>query len=345
MLEHEPLSRTKTTALIRGIAVLLPVMFVTLLLTLTVFAKNTYLINDGDRVLIHTTYTTDPVEVLNEAGLSLDEDDIYTTQPGPGVSEITVQRRQAITLIRNGQTTEVFSYGETVEQLLERMELELTAEDYVSQPLNAETYDGMELVVSRAIRMEQTYTSAIPFETVYCQDPSIPEGEEVVLTAGVQGSMSHTDVVYYAGGEEVNRIAVSQTITSQPVNALVAVGTGAKQPNQGGTVVTACGQTLEYTRKLTVKASAYSRFDEGCDDYTATGTFARYGVVAVDPSVIPMGSKLYIVSNDGVYIYGVCAAEDTGGSIKGDRIDLCFDSVQECLMFGRRDCTVYVLAE
>ena len=86
------------------------------------------------------------------------------------------------------------------------------------------------------------------------------------------------------------------------------------------------------------------RFDNGCNDWTATGAYATYGVIAVDPSIIPLGSKVYIVSDDGKFVYGFASAEDTGGAIKGNKIDLCYDSVAECFIFGRRQCTVYILS-
>lgn len=76
---------------------------------------------------------------------------------------------------------------------------------------------------------------------------------------------------------------------------------------------------------------------------TALGTTARYGAIAVDPSVIPYGTQMYIVSDDGVYIYGYAVAEDCGGAIRGNMIDLYFDTVAECFEFGRRACTVYIL--
>ena len=81
----------------------------------------------------------------------------------------------------------------------------------------------------------------------------------------------------------------------------------------------------------------YTQFDEGCDSTTATGTAAVRGVVAVDPSVIPLGTKLYIPG------YGIATAEDTGGAINGNRIDLCYNSVNEAFNWGRRTVTVYIL--
>jgi 3D (Asp-Asp-Asp) domain-containing protein len=76
---------------------------------------------------------------------------------------------------------------------------------------------------------------------------------------------------------------------------------------------------------------------------TSTGTTVRIGTVAVDPRIIPYGSRMFIISNDGVYIYGVAVAEDCGGAIKGDRIDLYMPTYEDCVQFGRRTCTIYFL--
>ena len=63
----------------------------------------------------------------------------------------------------------------------------------------------------------------------------------------------------------------------------------------------------------------------------------------MDPSVIPLGTKMYIVSSDGSVVYGLCTAEDTGGAIKGNKVDLYYDTRAECLKFGRRSVDVYIL--
>ena len=107
-------------------------------------------------------------------------------------------------------------------------------------------------------------------------------------------------------------------------------------------IVTLSGEVLTYTRVLSCEATAYTC--EGSSwNTTATGTTARYGEIAVDPSVIPLGSRLYVTCDDGYCVYGVCTAEDTGGAIKGNRIDLYFDTYNECINFGRRQCMVYIL--
>lgn len=90
-------------------------------------------------------------------------------------------------------------------------------------------------------------------------------------------------------------------------------------------------------RSMVMNATGYSAYDPGNGQYTANGTFLRKGLVAVDPNVIPLGSRLYIPG------YGYAIADDTGGAIRGNKIDLAFDSHGEALQFGRRDVTVYII--
>lgn len=108
--------------------------------------------------------------------------------------------------------------------------------------------------------------------------------------------------------------------------------------NSGNYITTASGEALSYSSVLSVEATAYTG-----GGTTATGTSARYGAIAVDPKVIPYGTRMYIVSDDGKWIYGEATAEDCGGAIKGNIIDLYFDDYNTCIQFGRRNCTVYIL--
>ena len=90
-------------------------------------------------------------------------------------------------------------------------------------------------------------------------------------------------------------------------------------------------------RSIVMHASAYSAFDPGNGQYTSNGTFLRKGIAAVDPSVIPLGTRLFIPG------YGEAVADDVGGSIKGNRIDLAFDSREDALQFGVRNVIVYIV--
>jgi len=97
------------------------------------------------------------------------------------------------------------------------------------------------------------------------------------------------------------------------------------------------GEPSRYSRSLVMKASAYSAYDPGNGNYTYGGNLLRKGLVAVDPSVIPLGTRLFVQG------YGYAVADDIGGAIKGNRIDLAFDSHGEALNFGVQRVTVYVL--
>ena len=93
------------------------------------------------------------------------------------------------------------------------------------------------------------------------------------------------------------------------------------------------------TRVVFVRATAYSAYDPGNSGRTATGKTLRRGIIAVDPSFIPLGTRVYIPG------YGEAVAEDTGGNIKGNRIDVAFDSHEEAKSFGRKDLELYILEE
>ena len=335
--------------LIRVSALVLPLLILVGVLAPTVFAQTTYVITDGDQVKVYTTYATDPASVLDKAGFELGEDDTYTTQSGDGVSEITVQRSQQIAINNCGKELLVSSYGETLEMLLNRLGIPAYGGYSVSLPLDTMTYDGMEVIVENVVEMEQTYTVDLPYETILCYDPTMPEGQREVLIKGVTGQVKKTANVKYVNTEEKSNTVLSETVIVQPVNEIIMVGTGEAAPDSGapaigdGVIVTAEGEVLTYSSTGKFKATAYTHTDKGCDMITATGTTVHIGTVAVDPKVIPYGTRMFIVTNDGKYIYGIGTAEDCGGGIKGNRLDLYFPTTKECFQFGVRGCTVYFL--
>lgn len=94
-----------------------------------------------------------------------------------------------------------------------------------------------------------------------------------------------------------------------------------------------------YSRVVRVEATAYSSMEPGMSAYTATGTLCRYGVIATDPSFIPLGTRVYIPG------YGYAVAEDTGGAIVGNKIDVAFDTIGECYEFGRQWIDLYIIED
>ena len=317
----------------------------------TAFAT-TYVINDGERTVTYTTFATDPAQVLQEAGVALSADDTYTTAAGDGVSEIKVNRAQNITVYNGDEILQVTAYGETLQTLFDRLGIMIDETVAVSMPLDTVTYEGMLVRVNRKGVSTESYTVEVPFEITYIDDPTLPLGEEKILVAGKAGQMLCTANVVYVDGQESQRNVYQQTVTREPVTQVVAKGTGEQvgQPSDkpligDGVIVLPTGEVLTFMRKETFVATAYTHTDEGCDEYTANGTRVKWGVVAVDPKVIPYGTRMFIVANDGSYVYGLSTAEDCGGAIQNKRLDLYMPTTEECFQFGIRDCTVYFLGD
>lgn len=320
-------------------------------LSQTVFAR-TYVIRDGERVVTYTTFATDPAQVLGQAGVNLTEYDSYTTEAVDGTEEITIRRAHSVTVRYHGEETTVTAFGETAGELLNRLNLELGDSDVVSHALETPTFDGMELCVDRIQTVRETYTVSVPYETIHCNDAATPEGTQAVLVEGVEGQLLCTAEVTYLNGLETGRDILEESVVVAPVTQIIAVGTGEKaqavDPDAmpviaDGYITLPTGEVLTYTDTATIRATAYTHTDAGCDMTTSTGTTVHWGTVAVDPRYIPYGTRMFIVSNDGAYVYGIAVAEDCGGDIKGDRMDLYMPTYQQCIQFGRRVCTIYFL--
>ena len=198
---------------------------------------------------------------------------------------------------------------------------------------------------------EQTYITMLPHETTYCYSDILPKGVEQVMTPGRDGELLCTAQVTYTNGVETGRKVLSRQVITNSITEVIAVGTGLRSDGthagnviiENGTITLPTGEKLTYNDTMQVRATGYTHTDAGCDTITATGTTVRIGTVAVDPRYIPYGTRMFIVSNDGSYIYGISVAEDCGGAIKGDRVDLYFPTTAECFQFGFRDCTIYFL--
>ena len=345
---HRRFALRRNNILLRLAAIALPGALVLATLGQTAFAK-TYVITDGDRVVTCTTFATNPEQVLEEAGLVLTGEDTYTTAEGDA---IRVHRGCTVNISYHGQKLQTSASGETVGELLENLNLTVGKSDVLSHPADSQIYDGMHLRIDAVVTREESYTALLRREVTVCNDASIPAGTTEILVEGRDGEVLRTAQVTYINGVEVERKVLGENVTIQPVTQIVAVGTGetpeAVNPEGmpiigDGYIILPTGEVLTYTRTDTVRATAYTHTDAGCDMITATGSVVHRGTVAVDPRFVPYGTRMFIVANDGSYVYGVAEAEDCGGAIKRDRMDLYFPTYAECMACGWRTCTVYFL--
>ena len=257
----------------------------------------------------------------------------------------------------DGQTYTVDTYNKSEEELNQLFGFTLENQDYTEQVANEYGYD---LYVNRLTVENTTEEVEIPYETVRVADDSMKKGDEEVTTQGQNGVQLDTYEVRTLNGETTTTL-ISSEITTEPVNEVITYGT--KEPgkatgfsNHGSsldltsetityvdsdskTFTTSSGDTYSYSQALSCTGYAYCQ----PGGVTATGTAARQGAIAVDPSVIPLGSRLFVIASDGSVVYGFATAEDTGGNINGHTVDLYYNSDSLCRSFGRRNVTVYVL--
>lgn len=319
-----------------------------LLFTHITQAGQLYLIRDRDRILLGQYRTSDPLEALDAAGVTLSPEDRFTAEATSGATEISICRSLRLTLSDGGAAAPVDTRAETVGALLEEAGVQLGALDRVEPGPEAPLTEGMTVAVTRVREEEITAESSIDFVTVSREDDNLPLGEQTVLSEGAPGLLARTIRAVYENGQIVSREILRETVLKAPRDRVLLVGTRAVPVYaqaapviQSGTITTASGEVYTYSRVMAAEATAYSC--EGYQGTTATGTPARYGAIAVDPTVIPYGTRMYIVTDDGEFIYGVATAEDCGGAVVGNIIDLYFDTFAECYAFGRRACTVYFL--
>lgn len=350
--------KSPRASILRWILISVTVAATILSLTLPAFAQTKYVITDGDNVIVCMSSSSDPKVVIEEAGLQLGAKDTYTTKTNDGVSEIYITRVQMITVETGSETLVVGTYGGTVREVLATLGLSGDEMDLPSCDPDDLTYDGMVIRLVHTDTEPFSYEEVIPFETKVYEDDTLQPGEEITLSEGVDGLRRCTVEITYEDGTEVSRTTVSEKILRKPVDCVILRGVDRSVKEQensgqedylqshtsdgGATSQYVPGTNLKYTEVLDFQATAYY-----CEPYawntTFTGTEARVGAIAVDPNFIPLGTKMYIVSADGAYVYGYCTAEDTGGAIKGKIVDLYFNTYDECIQFGRRDVKIYIL--
>ena len=307
---------------------------------------------DQAAALYILTGTDDAAIILDEGTRDvpdLSSQLVYVTSSGTGY-DVTLAAGQTVTVNHHGSTISVQSRKETISALLNRLHIELGPMDMVAVDLSA---PGVDLTVSDQITYYDQVRETVAYETERVANPDLPKGTERVVQAGVDGERTAIYEVIWSGGEQVSRHFVEE-VDSTAVNEIIEYGTAAtavtaddriasvNQNSDGsGTLVFQSGATLNFSSAKSMTATAYTSGHGGADSCTATGTFVRKGVVAVDKNVIPLGTKMYIVSNDGSVVYGMAVAEDTG--VHGNKVDLYYDTYQQCINFGRRSCTVYIL--
>ena len=265
--------------------------------------------------------------------------------------ELTLKAGRPVRIQYGNTILGTTAQGETVSELLARF-------DIIPGPLDGVLVDIGESRITLTVGSDLTYyearTRTQGYETQRVATPDLLQGQEEVVQAGKIGISTDIYEVVWSNGHEISRQWVEQTestavteiirygtsVTSvDPSDKLVNVSTGS---DGSGVLTFASGATMKFSQARTMKCTAYTAGHDGVGTRTATGTTVHRGTVAVDKRYIPLGTRMFIVTEKGSYVYGMAKAEDTG--MRGDnKLDLYMDSYAECINFGRRNCTVYIL--
>ncbi|MEW9094542.1 MAG: 3D domain-containing protein [Clostridiaceae bacterium] len=326
-------------------------VFVTVLLIMistviiTGARKTVYVYIDGKENKI-TTFRSNVKEALTANDIEIGSKDKVTPGLDSSIKDkdkIYVKKAVNVELKLDGKTLAIQSAENDVETMLTAEGIQLNALDRVSPSKEEPLEEGLQVEITKVESKEVKEVKSIDFATVTKSDSSLEQGKNKVIQQGKPGEKTITTRVVYENGKEVSKKVISEVVTKKPVEKVIAMGTT-------GNYTPSRGSNMRYSNVMRMKATAYT------SDYastgknpgdpafgiTATGTTARrntsgYSTIAVDPRVIPLGTKVYVEG------YGYAIAEDTGGAIKGNIIDVYLDNNSQANDWGVKWVNVYIL--
>lgn len=268
--------------------------------------------------------------------------------------------KKDITLVVDGKKKEISTFTGNVEELLIEQEVKYDTNDIINLPLDTKLTDGMNVEVTDVMVKIEKESKVVDFETEIVKDREMKKGTTSVSVEGKNGENELLYEVTYHNGKQVGKKFIEENVITNPVNKVVKEGTKEEikveevkevkkeeepkiieEPVKEETTkeVEQVKETSESSEvsnlgtHMVVESTSYCQ-----GSVTATGTQARWGVIAVDPNVIPFGTKVYIPQFDKVFI-----AEDTGGAIKGNKIDIFMENSDDAINWGRRNIDIYIL--
>lgn len=289
-----------------------------------------------------STFSKTVQDLLIEKNIKLEDNDKVLPNLNSKLKDdmqITVKRAFKVNLILDGAKKEIITTESNIKSLLKEEKINLSSLDKVIPGLDYKLKPNDSVTIVRVKEQIVAEKQQIPFtiQTVYDENLEIGKIEKV--QQGTYGQKETTYKLVLNDGKEVSKSLIAEKIIMEPRNEIIKKGTK-------NFIVTSRGEVRRFRSSLQMLATAYTAGYEstgknpGDRGYgkTAMGTNVRSGVVAVDPRVIPLGTKLYIESMDMIAV-----AEDTGGAIKGNKIDIYISELSKAKKFGKRNIKVYVL--
>ncbi|MGP4109143.1 ubiquitin-like domain-containing protein [Virgibacillus sp. L01] len=287
---------------------------------------------DGTEQTYHTTVDT-VGEFLEENNFSLSEHDELSHGKKDAVSEgleLSIDKAFQITINDGGKNKKVWTNGGTVDQVLKENDISLGELDKVKSKTDGEVTKNTSIKVVRVDKETDVVKEKIAYKTEKREDKNLEKGKKRVIEEGKEGLLVKKFKVTKENGKEVERKLISEEVKQESENRVVALGTKEEQE-----LVTVSSSSDNSSGKVySMRVTAYSADCRGCTGYTATGINLNANpnkkVVSVDPSVIPLGSTVWVEG------YGTAIAGDTGGGINGNHVDIHLPTRADALAFGTR---------
>ncbi|MCL6571787.1 MAG: ubiquitin-like domain-containing protein [Bacillus sp. (in: Bacteria)] len=299
-------------------------------------ANQVYITKDNEKKTIWTTAST-VAEFLKEQKIILNEHDQLSPRPQAAIKSkmnIGIKIAFQLTYADGGKKQQVWSTSATVADFLRQQGIKLKKFDRV-EPLLTETIAENGFVnVIRVEKVTDVVEEPVQFSVVTKKDEGLEKGKEKIISEGKLGLVTNQYVVLLENGKEVSRKLLDVKQIAEKQDKVVAVGTKdlALQVSRGG---------VETGTEFYVSATAYTAYCNGCSGTTATGLNLRANptmkVIAVDPRVIPLGTKVFVEG------YGYAVAADTGGAIKGYKVDIFMPSKADAYRWGRKKVKIKIL--
>lgn len=316
------------------------VVIVVALLFTAIYAKRktiTLVIN-GEKNEV-TTYRSTVAQVLKTNDIILGPKDKIFPSLDTKVTDkqsIFIKRAVNVSVRVDGKDIDVLSSEDNIASMLSAEGISLDKDDRVEPDKSSALAEGMNIKVVRVDYKTITEVVPIPFKEVVKASRSLANTKKQVTQNGANGEKTITTIITYEDGKEVAREIVSETITKKPKDKIIIQGTYPYMP------VSRDGSMMSYSRVFKARATAYWAVNGVGRTYTASGRKAvwnpdGYSTIAVDPSVIPYGTRLFVQD------YGFAIAADTGAAIKGNKIDVYFNTYKQACDWGVKYVNVYVL--
>lgn len=321
---------------------IIPAAVIMLILSGAVYiksARKTFTITADNQSNTYSSFASTVREALNEANITLGTHDIVTPDLDEEIHDgeiITVERAKNISIEVDGEILFLTVSDKTLQDVLEKQNIILDDDDKISVEPSTEIYDNLNVKIVRVYTKIITSTIPVAYTQEVQKSSSLPNTRRYVSRGGIEGERTVTTRVTYEDGVEVSREILSDQITKEPVSEIVVQGSYPVMP------VAEDGSIMPYSSVITCKATAYWAVNGIGTTYTASGRKAirnpeGYSTIAVDPSVFPYGTKLFIEG------YGFAIAADCGTGIIGNKIDVYFNTYSEACRWGSKYVKVYVL--